>query len=226
MAIDPDTLETFPALQAIDGLVHGFVLRHPTIPVDTDRETALERLRPHFESTLSDQLGLSFEAGWFGEQIHSDRIAVCPFAGGDESRVVAGTDGLITKTPGECLGIYVADCCAVYLVDPKNRVCGLVHSGKNGSALGVAAKAIERMGEEFGTDPGDVIVQLSPCIRPPAYEIDFAAQIRETCREAGVPRDQIHDPGTCTSRDLLRYYSYRVEKGRTGRMLAVLAWTD
>ena len=69
-----------------------------------------------------------------------------------------------------------------------------------------------------------MIVQLSPCIRPPAYEIDFAAQIRESCEEAGVPAGQIHDPGTCTSRDLDRYYSYRVEKGKTGRMLAVIGW--
>jgi len=224
MATDSDSLETFPALQAIDGLLHGFVLRHPGIPIDTDRETVLERLRPHYESSLSDQLGLSFKQGWFGEQTHSDQIAVCPFSTMGGRRLAAETDGLITDQPGEFLGIFVADCCAVYLVDPKHRACGLVHSGKNGSALRIAGKAIQRMTAAFGTDPGDVVVQLSPCIRPPAYEIDFAAQIRETCREAGVPGEQIHDPGTCTSRDLSRYYSYRVEKGETGRMLAVIAW--
>lgn len=221
---DSESLETFPALRACPGLVHGFVLRDPEIPVDCDRETALDRLRPHFESTLSDQLGLSFEAGWFGEQTHSDRIAVCPFPVEGRDRQAPDTDGLVTDSPGEFLGIYVADCCAVYLVDPKHRVCGLVHSGKNGSALDIAARGIERMTREFGTDPADMVVQLSPCIRPPAYEIDFAAQIRTSCREAGVLDSRIHDPGACTSRDLARYYSYRVEKGKTGRMLAVIAW--
>ena len=76
------------------------------------------------------------------------------------------------------------------------------------------------MKEQFGSDPGDLVVQLSPCIRPPHYEIDFAAQIRQQCREAGV--NQIHDSGVCTACDLNSYYSYRAEKGKTGRMLALL----
>jgi copper oxidase (laccase) domain-containing protein len=33
----------------------------------------------------------------------------------------------------------------------------------------------------------------------------------------------MHDSGRCTACGLTRYYSYRVEKGRTGRMLALLA---
>jgi polyphenol oxidase len=40
------------------------------------------------------------------------------------------------------------------------------------------------------------------------------------CRAAGVT--QIHDSGVCTACDLERYYSYRAEKGKTGRMLALL----
>ncbi|MFT5470790.1 MAG: copper oxidase (laccase) domain-containing protein, partial [Verrucomicrobiales bacterium] len=63
-----------------------------------------------------------------------------------------------------------------------------------------------------------------PCIRPPAYEIDFAAQIRLDCLAAGIPDSQFHDDGQCTSRDLEKYYSYRVEKGKTGRMLALIGY--
>jgi hypothetical protein len=36
-----------------------------------------------------------------------------------------------------------------------------------------------------------MIVQLSCCIRPPHYEIDFASEIIRQCRYAGV--NQIHD---------------------------------
>ncbi|HEV2965660.1 MAG TPA: polyphenol oxidase family protein, partial [Chthoniobacterales bacterium] len=97
---------------------------------------------------------------------------------------------------------------------------GLVHSGKKGTELAIASKAIEKMGEQFGSNPADLIVQLSPCIRPPHYEIDFAAEIVEQLRTAGVK--QIHDSGVCTACDIDRYYSYRAEKGKTGRMLALL----
>jgi copper oxidase (laccase) domain-containing protein len=74
--------------------------------------------------------------------------------------------------------------------------------------------------ERFGSDPANMIVQLSPCIRPPHYEVDFAAEISRQCRTLGV--QQLHDSGTCTACDLGRYYSYRAEKGKTGRMLAMI----
>jgi copper oxidase (laccase) domain-containing protein len=115
----------------------------------------------------------------------------------------------------------VADCCAVYLVDPQTPAIGLVHSGKKGSELGIAGRAIDLMRQNFGSDPARMTVQLSACIRPPHYEIDFAAQIREQCRALGVR--EVHDDGVCTACDLASYYSYRAEKGKTGRMLALLS---
>lgn len=119
------------------------------------------------------------------------------------------------------MGIYVADCCAVYLADRRHRAFGLVHSGKKGTELQVVAKAIALLRDEFSVAPHDLVVQLSPCIRPPHYEVDFASQIVGQCRAAGV--EEVHDEGRCTACDLTRYYSYRAEKGRTGRMLALLA---
>ena len=129
-------------------------------------------------------------------------------------------DGMITNQRGVALGIYVADCCAVYIVDLKTPAIGLVHSGRKGTELGVVTYAIRQMTQRFGSELANMIVQLSPCIRPPHYEVDFAAQIHRQCRELGV--HQIHDSGACTACDLGRYYSYRTEKGKTGRLLAVL----
>src|SRR5438132_4838701 len=137
-----------------------------------------------------------------------------------DDKEFAGCDGIITNQKKIALGIHVADCCAVYIVDPKTPAIGLIHSGKKGTELAIASKAIEQMRENFGSDPANLIVQLSTCIRPPHYEIDFAAKIIEQCRAAGVT--QIHDSGLCTACDSDRYYSYRAEKGKTGRMLALL----
>jgi polyphenol oxidase len=95
-----------------------------------------------------------------------------------------------------------------------------VHSGRKGTEFGVVTNAIREMIDRFCSDPADIIVQLSPCIRPPHYEIDFASEILRQCRALGI--QQIHDSGICTACNLDRYYSYRAEKGKTGRMLAVL----
>ncbi len=40
--------------------------------------------------------------------------------------------------------------------------------------------------------------------------------------DQGVPADQFVDCGICTGEGVENYYSYRVEKGNTGRMLALL----
>jgi copper oxidase (laccase) domain-containing protein len=76
------------------------------------------------------------------------------------------------------------------------------------------------MAMEYGTEPADLVAQLSPCIRPPFYEVDFAANIVQSLKRSGVR--QVFDSGENTAADLERYYSYRMEKGRTGRMLALL----
>ncbi len=212
---------TFPALEALPEFAHRFTLRHPNIDVADERAVVVARLWDWHRSQAED-LGFSGAALCIAEQVHGREVAVLT---APTSEIIAGTDGIVSNVPGLVIGIYVADCCAVYLADPRSGAFGIVHSGKKGSENGITTHAIEKMQQHFGTRPEDLIVQLSPCIRPPAYEIDFAAQIRQQALAAGVPAARIHDTGLCTSLDLHRFYSYRMEKGRTGRMLALLGRT-
>lgn len=218
MQSSPSAVERFSALAAIPACRHAFIGRIPAIEVSYDKAEVLARL----DTTHREiRRALAMDRGPFltAQQVHGDRIAVIDRpALSDEC--FSECDGLITNQPGACLGIYVADCCAIFLVDPIRGCVGLVHSGKRGTELGVAPRAIAQMRETLGSAPADLVVQLSPCIRPPHYEIDFAAEIARQCREAGVTA--VHDCNVCTACDLDRCYSYRVEKGRTGRMLALL----
>ena len=192
--------------------------RIPGIELSHDKAVVLENLdQVHREAIRALELGeRKFVTA---RQVHGDKIAVIN-VGLTGDKCFEGCDGLITNQRDVCLGVYVADCCAVYLADQNARAIGLVHSGKKGTALGVVRNAVMSMREEFGITSGDLIAQLSPCIRPPHYEIDFAAEIVRQCRDAGIK--EIHDSGVCTACDLEHYYSYRAEKGRTGRMLALL----
>lgn len=215
----PLPAEHFPALTAVPDLVHGFTLRVPGLEMSHDKAEALARLDGvHREIRRDHRVGkMPFVTA---QQVHGKQIAVVG-APVTEDQCFDSCDGIVTNQRDVCLGIYVADCCAVYIVDPVRRAIGLVHSGKKGTELGIAPNAIATMTAQFGSRPSDLIVQLSPCIRPPHYEIDFAAEIVRQCRETGVAA--VSDCGTCTACDLERYYSYRAEKGRTGRMLAFLA---
>jgi hypothetical protein len=206
---------TFPPLA---GTNHRFVLRHPKLPMDVDRAEALIKLAPWHHSIIAG-MGCEPSQMHTAEQVHGAKVAIVD----DQSPAqFHEEDGLITQSPSVLLGIYVADCAAVYLHDPVQHAVGLVHSGKKGTELGIVPRAIAMMCSTFHSDAKDIIVQISPCIRPPAYEVDFAAQIRAQCLDAGIAPEHLHDDGTCTSSDPTRYYSYRLEKGRTGRMLALL----
>ncbi|PYL29711.1 MAG: hypothetical protein DMF45_04785 [Verrucomicrobia bacterium] len=211
-------VEFFPALTATSVCRHAFIERVRGIDVSHDKTEALKRLDVvHREAR--HEIGMADWPLLTAQQIHGDKIATVdqPVA---RDKEFAGCDGLITNQKRIALGIHVADCCAIYIVDPKMPAIGLVHSGKKGTERAIVSKAIQQMREHFGSDPAELIVQLSPCIRPPHYEIDFAAKIIEQCRAAGAKN--IHDPGVCTACDTDRYYSYRAEKGKTGRMLALL----
>jgi copper oxidase (laccase) domain-containing protein len=210
--------EQFPALSAIEICRHAFTQRIPDIDVSHDKAEVLKRLEAAHRE-IRNTIGVGDWPLFTAQQVHRNKIAIVDSYGpGSADREFCGCDGIITNQRGVALGIYVADCCAVYIVDPKTPVIGLVHSGRKGTELGVVTEAIKHMIDRFCSDPANMIVQLSPCIRPPHYEIDFAAEIVRQCRALGVK--EIHDSGVCTACDLNRYYSYRAEKGKTGRMLA------
>ena len=208
-------VERFPAIDALEGVQHGFVLRVPGLDVRANREVALKRLEEFHQLARR-----SFGSRQFcrAEQVHGNAVAAVTAGSAPKSPRV---DALITRDPQVLLGIYVADCCAVFLVDSPRNAIGLVHSGKKGTELNIVGAAIQKMAIEFGTVPADLVAQLSPCIRPPFYEVDFAADIVHSLKRSGVR--QIFDSGDNTGADLEKYYSYRMEKGQTGRMLALLA---
>jgi polyphenol oxidase len=211
--------EQFPALSALPEVRHGFTQRVPGLEMSHDKAEALARL-DGVHRKIRDQHGLAGMPFITAQQVHGKEIGVIDSTI-SEDKCFPNCDGLITDQRGVCLGIYVADCCAVYLVDPVRRAIGLVHSGKKGTELGVVPAAINTMTIQFGSRASDLDVQLSPCKLPPHNEIDFLAAIVRQCGEVGVT--SVNDSGVCTACDLTRYYSYRAEKGRTGRMLAFLA---
>lgn len=213
--------EFLAQINSLDGITAKFITRIEGIPVDADRLATVKRLEPAHMAVV-EEMGYSWEECQRCEQVHGGEVAIVSVSGECADGVIDGVDGLISGDAGVLLGIYVADCGAIYLVDRVTGVIGLVHSGKRGTELGILTKALEMMALEFGTRASDVVVALAPCIRPPAYEVDFAAEIRRQAVSAGVRDENFKDSGICTSSDLENYYSYRSEKGATGRMLALL----
>jgi YfiH family protein len=177
--------ESFPALDALAFLRAAFIQRCPGIDVVADRETALARLGLVHRAT-ANTLGFSGMPFVAAEQVHGSLVARVDT---HDAVPIPGADGLVTNRPGLCLAIYVADCAAVYIADRQARAIGLLHAGKKGTELGIVPRAITTMRQAFGSDPSEIVMQISPCIRPPNYETDFAAELLRQAREAGVRED-------------------------------------
>jgi len=198
-------IETFPALQ-LAGLRHGFSTRSDVAPENLDAE-----LNAAFAAA-----GFPMVDAVHAEQPHGNRAQAVYTPLGIR---VPEVDALATSVPRLPLVVRVADCGPVYFYDPAQQVIALAHSGRRGTEGNIVAETISCLRETFDTNPENLIVQLGPCIRPPHYEIDFAAEIERQARACGVRH--YHDCGACTASHLDRYYSYRAEKGKTGRMWAV-----
>ena len=91
------------------------------------------------------------------------------------------TDGMVTNVPEICLVTFYADCVPLFFVDPVHRAIGLSHSGWRGTVGKMGKVTIERMREEYGTDPAQVVAAVGPSICQDCYEVrvDVIEKFRE-----------------------------------------------
>lgn len=89
-------------------------------------------------------------------------------------------DGLVTNEKGIVLTAYFADCVPLFLVDPVHQAIGLAHSGWRGTVQRMGLSMVQKMKEEFSTDPKDLVTAIGPSICRSCYEVseDVAEQFR------------------------------------------------
>ncbi len=203
--------------------VARFVTRQADIPVSTDRKAVVDALTPLHEQVVKDG-GIDPKMIRRAQQVHGNQVALVGDIGC--SFPVEGADGLVCSHNADCcLAIYVADCAAVWIYDEKVGTRALVHSGKSGTELNIVKQAIKVMSKFEHTDAANCVAVISPCIRPPHFEVDIAAKIKEQLLAEGLKEENIIDSNLDTATNLDEFYSYRVEKGNTGRMLAIFGRT-
>lgn len=82
------------------------------------------------------------------------------------------TDGLITNQRNILLSTTNADCILLLFFDPVKKVIANTHSGWRGTLQRISIKTVEKMKEEFGCNPADIICCICPSIRNCHFEVD------------------------------------------------------
>lgn len=131
-----------------------------------------------------DRVAAALDVGalTIADQQHGARCAVVDetLAGrghagrGDASAAFPATDALVTNVPGVALAVLVADCAPVLLLDPVRRAVAVAHAGRPGLVRGVLAATVEQLRASYGTDPGDLIAGIGPCVGYESYEVGDA----------------------------------------------------
>lgn len=197
----------------------------------------------HNRARLFDRAGLNLDRLTLGRQVHGAGVSLVKSS--DRGRglppvfdAIPDSDGLVTSSPDVVLGVIVADCVPLLLYDPVRHALGVIHAGWRGTVAGIAAVAVERMRDEFGSDPGDLLAGIGPSIGPCCYEVgnevidaweelgvegweaatvereprahlDLWQANRLILSQAGVPNDQIEIAGACTRCNPSDYFSHR-----------------
>ena len=107
------------------------------------------------------------------QQVHGDSVRTVTGADVTSFPGQPGTveaDGLLTQERGVCLAAFSADCIPVLLCDPVKKAACAVHAGWRGTALGIAARGVERMAQVCGSHPRDVLAAIGPGISVCCFE--------------------------------------------------------
>ncbi len=196
-----------------------FITRIPGVELTTDRAAVISALTPTHEQVLKEGR-IAPKMLRRAQQVHGNKVALVGDIGC--SFPVEGVDGLFCGGKADCcLGIYVADCAAVWVYDTVTGCRGLVHSGKLGTQQNIVGELLRSMRKTLGVQAQNCLAVISPCIRPPHYEVDIPGAIKAQLEAAGLQPENIVDSGLDTAANTETFYSYRIEKGKTGRMLAL-----
>jgi len=187
-------------------------------------------------------------------QTHSDHIKVIQKQEnkGWESLedAIEDCDALITNVEGLVLCILTADCVPVLLYDKNKNVVAAIHAGWKGTQAQIVTKTVQKMTEVFGSNPKDILAGIAPSIGSCCYEVgeDVAGHFfkspeafikqgekymlnlpylnQQQLLDAGVEKANIEMSSICTACEVERFFSYRKEKGCSGRFMSMIGLTS
>lgn len=211
----PDGVYRAPDFDQYDWLEHGFGTRVSDAWPDHSRLAMLRQIHSAVVVTAAGQIGFIGEG-----------------------------DALVANQSGLMVGVRTADCVPILLADTRNRAVAAVHAGWRGTASAIVEHTIRTMTIQFGTQAGDLIAAIGPCIGPCCYEVgpevvaafrEWMPELREGAsqkldlveantrqlRRSGVPGDRISAGAPCTfcSPEL---HSFRRDQEGAGRMVSAI----
>lgn len=188
-------------------------------------------------SKIIKKADLSMDKVVFLNQIHGDKYHLVDNSNYSE---ILGKDGdaLITSTKGIAIGVFTADCVPIILVDGEMGIVAVVHGGWKGTQQKIVGKVLDYMINTMGSRSDNILAAIGPCINKCCFEVsedvarkfnhktirnnkwyvDLVAENIDQIMEHGILEESIDHGNLCTMCNKELFFSYRRDKGVTGRL--------
>ena len=255
---------TFPLLEDYPELRHGMSTRlggvskgvYSSMNLSFSRGDYAEDVRENFR-IMANALGIPFESIVLQGLDHT--VNVTKVTEADRGRglladkePILHNDALITNEANVAIVATSADCVPLSFYDPVHHAIGVAHSGWKGTVNRMVWHTLDAMKREYGTEPGDVLLGIGPCVCQNCYEVseDVACQFAEAfpnyendillnkgngkylldlsktnelvAREAGIIREHINATDVCTCCNPDVLFSHRVHGNNRGVQMTFL----
>jgi len=151
-------------------------------------------------------------------------------------------DALVSNERGIAIAVAAADCYPLLFHDAKNNVIGAAHAGWRGTVARIAGETVKKM-ISLGAEAQHIQMAIGPGISEKNFEVGEEVVVKfqeekfpKSCIngqhinlikansfaaiEAGILEKNIWALNRCTFEE--DFFSYRRDKGKTGRMWGVI----
>lgn len=252
----------FPKLTALSCVRHAFSTRHGGVStgensamnLSFNRGESFETVFQNYRIICSDA-GINYNNLVLSQQTHTNNVITVT-----EEHIGTGTvkppfsdiDGLVTNREGVALVTQYADCTPLLFCDPVKKVIATSHAGWRGTVKLIGKITVEKMVNEFGCNPQDIVAAIGPCILQCCYEVDqpvfeqfakipflntseifiskpngrYMLNLAEANRliliNAGVLPNNIDCTDICTCCNHTDLHSHRATNGKRGNLAAII----
>ena len=176
-------------------------------------------------------------------QIHSSKVIKA-----DSPGIYSAVDGIINEGGNLVCSIKVADCLPIFFVNNNSKTIGLVHAGWRGLSLGIINQFANNI-NNYKENTFDYYVLIGPSIQSccfkirddvltsfdsrfykqiknNSYTVDLQAWAVNQLIDSGIEKNNITVINRCTYCMNTIYHSYRRNGQSSGRMYALLGWSN
>ena len=161
----------FKRLLEFKNLIHAFTLKPLDFASNSTFDSMKENVIVNYK-LLCKVLGVDYKNIVRSYQTHTNNVVKVEEEKGIFPSKLMDVDGLVTKNKERFLSLVFADCTPLFLYDKEKNIIANIHSGWQGTVKKIAKEAVDKMINEFNSNPKDIICMIGPTIRKCHFEVE------------------------------------------------------